>query len=366
MKKIWSFTTVKDEEDIIESFVRYNMNIFDGMVISDNGSNDNTLNILEKLKKEGYNIDILVDNSQYFDQVIKRNDLLNHTMKKHNPDFVFPLDADEFVCSYSKGNPKKEIEKLKSDSIHLYRMENYVITGKENEEELFVPKKLDKLRVSLEEKNHNYKCIIPNKIYEQGVFLEMGSHTARYNDPNKEMPIRKNNSIFIAHYPVRSKFQIINKIITGRLNNSSLHAREEGFGFHQYEILDEIVKLGTVSDETLIDISKTYSLVDKTIKVKYRKQPIDLSFCKNIDLKYTKKGNDDKLLSNTIKTSLAIINHMREENKKESLEYEKIIARYKDEYYKVINSRTWKVSNALLKPYVVLKNKKKTQRRNDK
>lgn len=50
--KLYSFTTVKDEEDIIESFVRYNMNILDGMVISDNGSTDDTLNILYKLKKK--------------------------------------------------------------------------------------------------------------------------------------------------------------------------------------------------------------------------------------------------------------------------------------------------------------------------
>ena len=50
--KLWSFTTVKNEEDIIESFVRYNMNVLDGMVISDNCSNDKTLSILKNLKEE--------------------------------------------------------------------------------------------------------------------------------------------------------------------------------------------------------------------------------------------------------------------------------------------------------------------------
>lgn len=67
---LWSFTTVKDEEDIIESFVRYHMNFLDGMVISDNLSNDNTLSILKRLKKEGYNIDILEDKNNYY--TIKR------------------------------------------------------------------------------------------------------------------------------------------------------------------------------------------------------------------------------------------------------------------------------------------------------
>lgn len=336
--KLWSFTTVKDEEDIIESFVRYNMNIFDGMVISDNGSNDKTLEILNKLKKEGYNIDILVDESQYFDQVIKRNDLLQYTIKKYHPDFVFPIDADEFVCSTKKSNPRKVIEKLSQHVLYRYRMKNYVVNGKEDENDLFIPTKLKLLRDNEEDKNHSYKCFIPKDIYEQNIFLEMGSHKATFIDNDREMPMEYLDDLYIAHYPVRSKFQLINKIVTGRLNNCSLHSREEGFGFHQYEILDEIIKEGTISDDTLYQMSRDYSILDKSTKYTITESPINLKFCEKLTLKYTKKGNDDKLLSNTIKTSLAIINHMREENKKEHLEYEK----YKNEFMKVINSKTWR------------------------
>ena len=342
--ELWSFTPVKDEEDIIESFVRYNMNIFDGMVISDNGSNDKTLDILYKLKEEGYNLDILVDDSQYFDQLIKRNDLLKHTMEKHNPDFAFPLDADEFVSCNSGENPRKIISKFNKDKLYKYKMKNFVITGKEPEEELFIPKKLDMMRINEESVTHGYKCIVSNKLYKKGISLIMGAHSAKYINKDEEIPTIISEKIYLAHYPVRSKYQLINKIITGRLNNSSLHAREEGLGFHQYEILDEIVKLGTISDETLIDISKTYSLLDKSVKLKFKKEPMSISFCKNIDLKYTKPGNDDKLLSNTIKTAMAIINHMREENKKEHLEYNL----YKNEFLKVINSKTWRYKEKIV------------------
>jgi len=342
--KIWSFTTVKDEEDIIESFVRYNMNIFDGMVISDNGSNDKTLDILKKLKKEGYNIDILVDNSQYFDQVVKRNDLLQHTIKKHHPDFAFPIDADEFVCTTKKTNPRKVIEKLGQDVLYRYRMKNYVVNGKEDENELFIPTKLKLLRDNEEDKNHSYKCIIPKNIYKQNIFLEMGSHKATFVDDDREMPMIYLEDLYIAHYPVRSKFQLINKVITGRLNHMSLHSRDEGFGFHQFEILDEIVKEGTISDDTLFQMSRDYSLLDKSTKYTIEERPINIKFCKKINIKYTIKGNDDKLLSNTLKTSIAIINHMREENKNEHMEYE----RYKNEFLKVINSKTWRYKEKIV------------------
>lgn len=362
--KIWSFTTVKDEEDIIESFVRYNMNILDGMVISDNSSNDNTLEILKKLKKEGYNIDILVDENQYFNQQIKKNELLQYTIKKHKPDIIIPIDTDEFICSYLDNNPRKEIEKLSQDKLHLYKMENYILNGKEDNNELFIPKKIQELRIDSEEKKHNYKCIIPKNIYEKGISIDMGSHTVSSNY-KKEIPKKISKELYLAHYPVRSKNQITNKIITGRLNNSSLHAREEGLGFHQYEILDEIIRMGNISDKTLIDISKNYCLVDKKVKIKTKNKPIQLNFCKNIKLKYTKPNDDNRLLSNTIKTSLAIINHMREENKKDHLKYEKIIKSYKEETDKVVNSRIWKTKELLLKPYKKIKSNK-TNRRNDK
>ena len=64
---------VKNESDVIESFVRYNLNILDGMIILDNQSSDNTLEILNLLKKEGLNLYIIKDEDREFDQAIKTN-----------------------------------------------------------------------------------------------------------------------------------------------------------------------------------------------------------------------------------------------------------------------------------------------------
>ncbi len=71
MKKIFSVSMVKNEMDIIESFVRYNLNILDGMIILDNASTDDTLKILNLLKLENLPIFIFKDENSEFDKVAR-------------------------------------------------------------------------------------------------------------------------------------------------------------------------------------------------------------------------------------------------------------------------------------------------------
>ncbi len=362
--KIWGFTTVRDEADIIESFVRYNMNILDGIVISDNCSRDDTLSILKKLQKEGYNIDILIDNDSAFEQTAKRNELLNYTIKKYKPDYIFPIDADEFICSSNKDNPRKIIENLDNKFLYKYKMKNYILDGNEPEN-LFIPEKIGNLRDEIKSENnggYNYKCFISKKIYSKDIFLEIGSHSAVYKNGNS-INTTINEKLYIAHFPVRSKEQLINKVIIGRLNHSCFHDRNEGLGWHQYEILDEIIKKGTISKKTLLDFSMYYSVLNKNSKISYSYKPINLSFCKNIDIKYSKKINKTMILSNTVEVALDDINNLRkriniitEKRKKDKIEHEnkvELLERekdfYKNELEKVLNSKTWKMKEKIVR-----------------
>lgn len=60
--------------------MRYNLNIIDGMIILDNQSSDNTLKILDLLKKEGLNVHILKNRNGEFNQAIKTNQLLSYVI----------------------------------------------------------------------------------------------------------------------------------------------------------------------------------------------------------------------------------------------------------------------------------------------
>lgn len=65
--KIVSITAVKNESDIIESFIRYHLNIFDFMILLDNGSTDDTSFILNKLMEENLPLYVINDTDRYFE-----------------------------------------------------------------------------------------------------------------------------------------------------------------------------------------------------------------------------------------------------------------------------------------------------------
>ena len=368
---LWSFSTVKDEEDIIESFVRYNMNILDGMVIYDNCSNDNTLKILKSLKREGYNLIIIEDKNRYFEEEKKKNEILNFTMEKIHPDFVFPLDADEFICAKNGDNPRNIIKKLDPSYLYYYKMEDYVIKQEKNNFSSFVPENICELRTFNNAKSikRYYKCIISKEIYDKDkIFLEIGGHSAKYINGNV-IPSKKLMKLFIAHYPVRSKEQLINKIITGRLNDLSIHSKYDGCGFHQYEIFDIIRNKGTITDKDILKLSKNYGTKYKNAIGKIINKPISIDFCKNIDIKYTNK-KDNNILSNTLYTAESVINELREEKqnliKKNDELNNKIeeLLNIKNDYSLVVNSRIWKLRNRIVKLLFWRKNKKIINTRN--
>jgi len=357
--KLYSFTTVKDEEDIIESFVRYNMNILDGMVISDNNSSDSTLNILYKLKDEGYNIDIIEDKNNTFNQYKVKNDLLNYTKDKYKPDFIFPLDADEFIASNDKCNPRDIIKSLDKDNLYFYEMIDYIY---EKGKESFIPARLTKVLAN--KKNKHYKTIISKNIYTKGIDLYLGSHDAGYINGE---PINKVylDSIYVAHYPVRSIEQYTNKAIL-TLNCLRYYSKESDVSYHRHYMLDKIIKKGKITENDLYKFSIAYtddSINIKDYKIKNKK--LKYSFCNKIKCIYTPKSNKLNILGNSLKLSEDIINEMRSEvinnsrtiNELNNKIYEyrdriekdnEIINHQSEDYQKIINSRWWKLRKIFL------------------
>lgn len=209
--KIISFTMVNNESEIIESFIRYNYNFFDEMVIIDNGCTDNTIHIINNLIREGYKITIFDESLESYNQFRLDNKYLNYIIKEKNPDIIVPLDADEFITG--DANPRELMEQLPLNSIYYVHWQWYVLSEFDDVKQDFIPLRM---QYCLDREPWNYsdgtkvtKTIIPTKYYvENKLTLSMGHHTV-FGLGN--IKITELDNIKLAHYRAISELQIVSK-----------------------------------------------------------------------------------------------------------------------------------------------------------
>lgn len=369
-KQIFSISMVKNEMDIIESFVRYNANIFDGMIILDNGSTDNTLKILQLLKSEGLPLYIFEDEEQEFEQFTKRNQLLLKAFNEFEADIIVPLDADEFIISKDKGNPRKIIEKIESNTFGMVKWKTYVPDFNNDKNKKFIPKNIILARdESLE---RYYKVIIPKELVKNyEAKLSTGSHNLLY-DKKYENRIKRVicPNLRIAHFPIRSKEQTFSKIVVGWINDLHRLDRRVNDSFHWQKIFNKLKENEEISNEDVVNFAKEFALKDDISQINLQDDPIDLTFCKNIDIKYTntKINPMSNLLEACEWLSLSYLNLKNEKLEEEKLKIkienlsleidklkrEKNLLKSKIEKYK--NSTSWIVTSPIRKLIHIIKN----------
>lgn len=307
-KSIYTISSVKDEADIIESLVRYTLNFVDGMVISDNKSTDNTLSILKQLKSEGLNIDIIEDQKVEYKELEKKKELLDYVMKTYSPDWVLCLDADEFLFNIDYTNPRDSILSLNPLEENRILWRTFVLNGDEKKEEGFIPKKI--LYRRDESCEEFFKTVISKELYEKGCLFNLGAHTLRHSAFVPE--VHNCKDLFLGHYPVRSVNQLTVRIISGTLNVLSQESRESGRSFHKFEILDTIIQNGCIDKKTLHKESLYYAMKDNTVNVKTQLEPLDTSFCKGLDIKYSLKEPQSSLVA-ALSMGTILIDKLRKE-----------------------------------------------------
>jgi len=95
--KLWGVSMVRNEEDIVEAFVRHNLTVLDGMLVVDHGSADLTLDILQRLCAERLPLVVLRNDAVGYLQAEITTTAARDAFARLGADAVFALDADEFL-----------------------------------------------------------------------------------------------------------------------------------------------------------------------------------------------------------------------------------------------------------------------------
>ncbi len=249
MSKILTLTMIKNEADIIETFVRYTMQFAQKMFFIDNGCTDGTIEILNELIKEGFDIVLYHEAAVFYEQYLLENAYIRKIARENRFDFLIPLDADEFLAS-TQLTPRLCFETLPQEKVTLIKWKTYVITKETDYSEFF----LDSINhVRIKESVTFTKVILPYEVLaREEIYVSMGHHTVDSRNGNITS---ENNQLYIAHFPVRSEKQIHLKIYQGILCQlmSSYHSV---VAFHWRKLIKEFEH----NNLDVINYSQSYAL----------------------------------------------------------------------------------------------------------
>ena len=316
MKIIFTVAHVKNENDIIESFCRYNLTYCDGMLIKDNGSTDNTKEIIEKLIIEGLPI--------YYVNTADKLEMSQIAINEYEADLIVPLDADEFLYHAEGINPRELLESLLEDVEYQIPWRTYIYQKEPDIKLGFMPNNFSHYRNPILEdaQGHAGKALISKYLMqEKQPKFTSGAHWLLYPDVHQgSVTIERHKKLVCAHFPVRSKLQIMKKVIPNSIIHMKLFKNtipfEQHYSNHQLGILfKELKDNGDICNEKMAQNSIEYSLYNLGNKEIIAKLMLELGdklslhgsmntvFCSDkLSLRYTYYNENNKaFISDTLK-----------------------------------------------------------------
>ncbi len=211
---------MKNEADIVESFIRHSMTFVDMILVADHMSSDKTKYILESLQQEGLPLTIF----SLSDVELAHSEVMTQLMWKavleYGADLVLPFDADEFLVNTENHILCREIlEQLSSDKVYHLNWRRY--------EPQFPTKDADKFLlgrpcVRQVAWDRGQKTIIGADAAKKRPFhFIQGCHYALYDDDGKRVPMEVAPFLHTAHFHWRSEEQYESKVLVSYINNVS-------------------------------------------------------------------------------------------------------------------------------------------------
>jgi hypothetical protein len=237
--KIVTVSTIRNEADIIESFVRYHIQFVDRMIITNHRGADASGKILQALRDEGLPLDLWEENRLELQQ----GQILTRSMKfaaaEHGADWIVPLDADEFLTPAAGGDVRAIFSGLPQDQIVKVAWRTHVPLPSDDPKEPNILRRTKHYKRV--ETNGFRKIIIPRHVAQKPRgLIAPGSHgyTIRGLIREREHPSTTNDQLVLAHYPVRSSPQILTKAFVGWLACIAKPNRQPSENFHLKLLFD--------------------------------------------------------------------------------------------------------------------------------
>ncbi len=212
--KLVAVSRILNEEDVIEPFVRHTAAFASDHVILDNGSTDRTPQILADLRREGINLVVFRNQAAFFAEWIYNTMLYGYASGALAADWVLFLDADEFIDDRAAaGGLSGMLARVAPGAPCVRaRMINYETATEATQAAPNVTRRLTRRQPRPHE---TVKVFVRGGFAKERIAVAGGSHAIALD--GTIVPGAAQDEVVLAHYPVRSVWQLAAKIVVGRL-----------------------------------------------------------------------------------------------------------------------------------------------------
>jgi len=249
--KLLAVAMIRNEADILPSFLRHILAFFDGGYLLDHRSTDGSSDLLKLFCSQypQWNYTYLNFPGFFQSEVCKffLTEAFNNTV-----DAVVLLDADEFIVG-----PRNQFEErfagVGLDHVGLIKWRNCIPASFDDPVELPSP-----LWISRKQAPFG-KVVITRAFFERAksdFTLFPGNHWIRLGDGSRA-PMREFAELY--HLPLRSKRQTVLKGITKVLGYLARGVDDRDAGTHNFELVD-LAAAGRLTDDELVSFVNSYGL----------------------------------------------------------------------------------------------------------
>lgn len=246
---------VRNESDVIEAFIRHNLRLLDCLHVVDNLSTDRTVEIIRRLAGEG--LPVTLSSWEHNDH--SQGEALNPQLwrlAEAGYDFVFALDADEFLSVDDKSSLCSELARIPAQQAGALRWLNYAYTSGSDDGELNV---LRRLTTAIVSPRVQFKMVLPaSSIRDHHVRLGPGNHSCQTASGWNVAPFLLAEHVRLAHFPIRSASQYLAKVLVGEMALRTRAARGQHEGSHWQRAYRRLAGRLQVDKSELVEQSIAY------------------------------------------------------------------------------------------------------------
>jgi len=232
--KLWGVAMARNEADVIEAFIRHNLTVLDGLAIVDHGSTDATPAILAALSAEGLPLQIEVNTELEFRQSEIVTRLARRVLASTDADFIFLLDADEFLKVPSRPRLESALASLPPGVHAVHEWHTYVPDFSLPLEPAALIRSARRVRHRLAPR---FRVVVSRSFLQSPTLIAEGNHlvvrrTGAENYPKIQHARLTVDESAVAHLPIRSAAQFGAKIAIGWLSCLMQPGRAPGLSSH--------------------------------------------------------------------------------------------------------------------------------------